>query len=364
MPPGRTPLDLLLSVIRNPAVTEDLAADPGSWDEVKRLAEIHRFTGLLAYSASAWLPARERAWRDQTLMTHHRRHAERLNALRVLVESFRREGLDCVCLKGPLLAERYYAMPFLRPANDLDLLIRESDAVAAARLMKALGYTLEGQYPWSLQRKLSHHLNFAASDRSPRVEVHFDLKAGGARLASGPLIDRSVVWTSPAGFPASVLAPPDEAFYACLHAASHAFHRLRWLYDSVVISAKLTPEERRAVRNLAIHHGEEGMIVATGLAARELFGETLQLDVSGLAVPWLWRRLTPRDTRRMVERVEGVTSTLVEKFGGRLDLCRMAGSPWKALRLAGLWADEECRKIWCGVTGQAGAGVLARTLPE
>lgn len=361
---GLRGLDGLLAVLKTPALAADLSLRADLWTEIKRLAEIHRFPGLLAHATSPWLPASERPWRDRTLMTQHRRHAHRLQALRRLVDAFRNEGLPCVSLKGPLLAERFYPHPFLRPSNDLDLLINESDVGRTARLLARLGFDLEGSYPWRLQRRLVHHLNYGATDFSPRLEIHYDLRAGGRKFDSAEFLERSVVWRSPSGLESSVMCAADEAFFSCVHAANHAFHRLRWLYDTVTIARSLTPEERVRVRELAIRHGQTGHFVAASMAAQEFFAESLDLDCAGFAVPWLWCRLAPRHTRRMVERVEGITSTFLEKAGSRLDLCRMAGSPWDAARLFAWQADLEIRKRWYGLRTPVDPEILARTLPD
>ena len=156
-----TPLDRLLAVLKTPSLAGDLAAHPELWEEIKRLAEIHRFSGWLAHSTSAWLPPSERRWRDQVLMTHHRGHARRLSAVRRLAEGFDEAGIAYSTLKGPILAERFYAHPFLRPSNDLDWLICERDAGAANRLMSKLGFELQGRYPWPLQRRISPHFIFS-----------------------------------------------------------------------------------------------------------------------------------------------------------------------------------------------------------
>ena len=283
-----TPLDLLLAVLKTPSLAGDLAAHQRPWDEIKRLAEIHRFSGLLAHSTSASLPPSERQWRDQVLMTHHRRHAQRLTAVRRLAEGFDEEGIAYSTLKGPVLAERFYAQPFLRPSNDLDLLIRERDAGAANRLMTRLGFELQGRYPWPLQRRISYHFIFSPTDFSPRVEMHYCVKAGRDTMEPEELIERSVVWKSPSGGEYRALSAVDEGFFSCIHAASHAFHRLRWLYDSLVITRSLTPQGRAQVRQLAIDHGQAGLLLAAALATEEFFGESLPVDCAGLPTPRLW----------------------------------------------------------------------------
>jgi hypothetical protein len=362
MPHTPTPLDRLLAILKSPALAAEFASQAGMWSEVKRLADIHRFSGLLAHSTSSWLPASERPWRDGILMSHHRRHAQRLQALRMLIEAFRAEDVACISLKGPLLAERFYPIPFLRPANDLDLLIRECDVRSAVRVMRKLGFQLEDGYPWNLQRRVNQHLTFAGTDSSPRVEVHYRWLAGGILIDAAEFADRAVNWRSPSGFEASVLSPADEAFYCCVHAANHAFHRLRWLYDVMTIARSLESHERIQVRELATRHGQAGAFVAAAMAAQEFFGETPALGCDDL--PSLWTRLTPRQTRSMVERVEGNTATLSEKVGYRLDLFRMTESPAHAARVLVSTADREIRKKWYELRHPVDPEVLALSLPD
>jgi len=357
-------LDCLLAVLRSPERAAEFVHQPAVWEEIKRLAEVHRFTGHLAYTTAAWLPPSEKAWRDRILMTHHRRHANRLAALRRLVEAFAEDRIPCVSLQGPLLAERFYDQPFLRPANDLDLLVRESDIGRAARLMMKLGFGLPGSYPWPLHREIDKHLDFRPAAPLPRVEMHYRLKGGGKFLPAGEFIDRCRNWPSTGGFEAMVLSPADELFYCAVHAANHAFHRVRWLYDTVRIARGLNDAERLSVRELAERHSQTGRFVAVAIAARNCFDEALALDISDFGVPWLWTTLSARHTKRMMTRVEGHTSTLAEKIGYRLDLCRMAGTPLEAVRLMTAGMEVEFRKRWYCLRNPPEPGLLARTLPD
>ncbi len=94
---------------------------------------------------------------------------------------------------------------------------------------------------------------------------------------------------------------------------------------------------------MAVRHGHPaGAFVAAAMAAQEFFGETPLLGCEDL--PSLWTGLTRRQTRSMVERVEGNTATVGEKFGYRLDLFRMTESPAHAARLLVSTADDGIRR--------------------
>ncbi|HEU5022552.1 MAG TPA: nucleotidyltransferase family protein [Bryobacteraceae bacterium] len=361
-------LDCLLAVLRSPERAAEFVRQPAMWQEIKRLAEVHRFTGHLAYSTSAWLPPSEKEWRDQILMTHHRRHARRLAALRRLVEVFAEERIPCVSLKGPLLAERFYEQPFLRPSNDLDLVVREGNIGRAARLVLRLGYSLDGSYSWDIHRVASHHLELHAPG-SPEIELHYAMQVGRTRLEPAAFIERSVTWKSAAGFEAQVLSNADEAFHSCLHAASHAFRRLRWIYDFLRITGRLTPEERRTVCGMVREQGQTGPFAAARLALQEFFLASPALDCGDIPLPWLWRPLTAAHIRAMVDRVEGggnllMTSTFYERLAGRVDMGRLAGSPLKAAQVAAYFVRRMLRTRMYRFTHTPRPGALLASLPE
>ncbi len=350
-------LDSLLAVLKDPSLVSELVKNPDLWAEVRHLSEVHRLAGVLAHSTSAFLPAGERTWRDRVLMTHHGRHARFTSLLRTLVQTFDSGGLRSVVLKGPVLAERFHAVPWLKFSHDLDLLVRVSDIPAAARIMDGLGFRMRGDFPWNLQRNYGHHLNFHAPGDELEVEVHYSFKAGAHLFPAEDFLERSVPWHSPAGFDCQVLAPADEVFYLIIHAAGHAFQRLRWLYDALAAAKTLDESARARVRSLAIERGLTGYFVAADMACREFFGEPLPLDLAGFRTPWLWSPLQPGHLRIMAQRND-------YSFGIRtLDVCRMSGSPASALRLclengSGKWPTW----IYRLRGGSVGPEVLARSL--
>jgi Uncharacterised nucleotidyltransferase len=359
MPRTPTPLDRLLAVLKSPELAAELAPQAGLWAEIKRLAEIHRFSGLLAHSASAWLPASERSWRDGVLMSHHRRHRNFLDQQRAFIDAFGAKGIQCVSLKGPLLAERIHAVPFLKFSHDLDILVPLADIPAATNLMNPLGFSLLGTLPWGLHRKYAHHLNFQGRGEVRMVEMHYALKAGAHLMPGDAFIERAVEWQSSDGLACRVLSPADEVFYLIVHAAGHAFHRLRWLYDALAAAKTLNAADRSSVRALAIEMGLTGYFVAADMGCREFFGEPLPLDLSGFKKPWLWTGLQTRHLRTMTQR-EDYTFT-----ARSLDVCRMSGTPLSAVRLCLQSAGGKVPTLLYRVTGgPLGPDVLARTIHQ
>jgi hypothetical protein len=64
------------------------------------------------------------------------------------------------------------------------------------------------------------------------IELHFHTFSGFGRvLKAEPFLSRAVEQRSKSGIPALVLAREDDVLYLALHAASHRFVRLGWLFD-------------------------------------------------------------------------------------------------------------------------------------
>jgi hypothetical protein len=320
-------LDSLLAILKTPELAAEASRQPAFWTEIKRLAEIHRFSGLLAESTSPWLPASQRHWCEQTLIRHYARHKDFVTQLQALTRAFADAGIPCVALKGPVLAERYFAKPFLKSHHDLDLLMRCRDIPAAARLIVQLGFRAIGRYPWAIHRRWVHDVQFRGHSDNKLIEIHFALKAGAHMIAADSFLERAIPWNFPNGAPTLVLSPPDECLYLVAHAAGHTFKRLRWLYDALAVAKTLNAADRERVRAMALEMRLTGLFVAADMACREFFGESLPIDLSGFRTPWLWSDLNTRHLRAMTRHTK-------LKFGTRLlDLCRISGSPAEALRL-------------------------------
>jgi hypothetical protein len=136
--------------------------------------------------------------RDSTRLLHIRQWArsERLaRELAELHEACDRRGVDILCLKGPLLAQRFYGDIDARAMADLDVLVRdERDLDRVGRLLSESGYARA--YGLFLGRRLSryftHHFQYCKGDIP--VEVHWVFQRHFTFN-----IDYGRVWDSAAG---------------------------------------------------------------------------------------------------------------------------------------------------------------------
>jgi hypothetical protein len=136
-----------------------------------------------------------------------------------------------VVLKGPFLGTKVYASPALRSMGDLDLLMHPMDIPRAMRRLETLGYEAVIQ-PWVNTHGI--HTVLGASDRSARLEVHWDLVIPNPHYR----IPVDEVWEAVRPFTISTqsaltLCPEHLILYFCEHAAlNHLFIQgLRPLVD-------------------------------------------------------------------------------------------------------------------------------------
>ena len=81
-----------------------------------------------------------------------------LDEYEIIGQTFQRQGIDCILLKGADLLSRLYGMRGTRPLSDVDLLVHEQDLPTIHRLLIEAGFTqqIDGNPAYvSLQSRLS-----------------------------------------------------------------------------------------------------------------------------------------------------------------------------------------------------------------
>ena len=145
-------------------------------------------------------------------------------------------GVPVAVLKGPVIAERFYPDPGLRPYGDIDLLVplERHDRVldACARLgylvvedHGGIGGAFEGTCESPLEIKLAHQ------ESGLRLEIHYDhLQTGLRPHGLADVWARSEPWAfGPAH--ARALALEDLFLLLCVHLNKHGYGRLIWFKD-------------------------------------------------------------------------------------------------------------------------------------
>ncbi len=170
----------------------------------------------------------------------------RIAACRDLLHGLHHAGLSVLVFKGSALAFSHYPRSDLRPRDDTDLLVEESQLEALDRSMRNMGYC---RPPATSGRLISHQCLYTRIDgRGIRhnFDVHWRI-SNRHRYASlftlGELLRRSRPIPGHAAA-ARCPCPVDALLIAALHRASHrGTDRLVWLYDIHRLLAAMKDDE-------------------------------------------------------------------------------------------------------------------------
>jgi putative nucleotidyltransferase-like protein len=212
-------------------------SDSFDWAALLALADAERLVPALAYACKSLdtVPTTVRPKLDQALAEATVRHVRFAADLACLLKAFDRATVPVIPLKGTALAETLYPHPAMRPATDIDLLIRRDDLERTDALLHSLGL-----------RRLADEHSFAfdvAHDRATVYEapsgIHIDLHwalSSEPRYAWDEASTTSVwdraVRINVAGEAALALSPEDLLIYLAVHlAVHHALVGGLWFYD-------------------------------------------------------------------------------------------------------------------------------------
>lgn len=303
--PGLTPEQQVLCLGARTVVDEDadaalrrLLAGPIDWERLWALGSIHEAIPLLERNLPIrsggtmppdWL-SRARRRRHATL----RRNGILGDALERILRSLIDAGIEAIPIKGIVLAETLYDDLALRPAADVDILVRPADLPTARAILGGLGYVQNADPPFTDLVHEFHDSPYYLGTGPDQVclELHRGLWATRFyRLGVEGLWERSVPAVV-AGVDVRVLSPEDTLLHLAIH-RSRSPLRLRWVCD---------------VAELVRRHGEtldwEGLLVR----ARAAGAETSLYVILGLAgnllgapsPPAVLARLRPGAVKRAV----------------------------------------------------------------
>lgn len=164
-------------------------------------------------------------------------------------------GIEILLIKGAALACTAYPEPWLRPREDTDLLVRESDAVLTGAVLGTAGYERVPRQSGRLVTNQQLYVRTGSRHRDA-IDLHWkiadpapfaDLLAGDELFRTAGVVALSATCT------ARVPSPGHTLLLACWHRVAHHRdgERLLWLYDIHLLSASLDDDDRRAVVEIA-----------------------------------------------------------------------------------------------------------------
>ena len=204
------------------------------WDRFLGLARRHRVQAIIWHclaSLGTDVPAKVSRNLSEDSAGIVERNLVAASASRHLLDGFREAGIDPIFIKGLTLAALAYPNPFLKMSWDVDILVAPEAVADAAIALKGFGYRLlvpsKAPEKWHRTRKESL---WRGPDGS-HLELH-------SRLADNiellPTLDtaspRQDVEISP-GLVLPTLRDRELFAYLCVHGASSAWFRLKWVTD-------------------------------------------------------------------------------------------------------------------------------------
>jgi hypothetical protein len=271
------------------------------WEALLRVLDRQRVQGLAhAALASARAPTPP-AIRDQ-LAARAAAIARRGAALAAetvrLNGRLAEAGIPALFVKGASLAALAYGSQTLKQGRDIDFVVPETEAEAAWRLLEADGYAPSAPYrdlsPRQRQAVLRLHkdLELTHPVRRTRAELHWRLTDNRALLPGLGAGSPSQTVRLPLG-EVRTLADPELFAYLCVHGASHAWFRLKWLAD---LNAWLSHKTEAEIASLYVYAAAEGVEACAGqalLLRRRLFGAAPPAALAGrLERSWRMRWMT------------------------------------------------------------------------
>jgi Uncharacterised nucleotidyltransferase len=206
------------------------------WDRLWRLGHLHEVLPLVMTSITAlgsnhppdaWSTDAQRR-RSATLLQNRSLLGELLATLDAMTAA----GVEAIPVKGLVLTEMLYGNLALRPAGDIDVLVRADDLPAAREALRGLGYAQEAVPAYEERHHPFHDAPYYRPGpfRQTALELHHGLSAPRQfKMDAASLWERSVM-TELFGRPLRVLGPEDTLLHLAVHRA-RAPLRLRWLVD-------------------------------------------------------------------------------------------------------------------------------------
>ena len=251
------------------------------WDHLWRLGHVHEVLPLLVTSISglggairmpdAWSADAQRR-RSATLLQNRSLLAELLATL----DAMQAVGVEAIPVKGLVLTEMLYGNLALRPAGDIDVLVRTEDLPAARDALRTLGFAQAAVPAYEERHHPFHDPPYykAGQFRQTALELHHGLAAPRQfRMDAASLWERSVT-TDLFGRRMRVLGSEDTLLHLAVHRA-RAPLRLRWVVDIAELM-------RRSGQDLDVGFL---LLQARAIGARTTLSMTLELSDRLLDAP-------------------------------------------------------------------------------
>ncbi len=253
-------MHFLLSVLRG--TTPGGVKGAINWADLLLLAESHGVFPAFCREYSGNLPETFR----ERLRINWATSAYLIGELDHLLQLFRRNGIEALPLKGPVLAESLYGSASLRTCDDIDLLVNLADFPRAQSLLIEEGFS-------PVDETGNYHRGFVGRDML--VELHFAVASPSLPRFD---IERALARSKRIDFRGHATCffhKTDLLLYLVLHGVKHHFARLVWLLDIARALAGLDDYDVEQVLAMAQSTGIEGALLTSCALAYLVFGSEM-----------------------------------------------------------------------------------------
>jgi len=288
----------------------ELLEKPIDWPRLLRLAERHRVTGMVAASLRGEArvpPAVAQQLKIDAAMIQRKNLTHVALALRI-GRALEEDGIAFLVLKGAPLSQLAFGTTSLRHMRDIDILIEKQKVTQAEQVLRAQGFEpldthfLEGaSHADKWQRYRKHH-EFLHRQSGMLLELHWRAFDNG-RL--GEIAMAPVQWVEVGPGQRLPTLPTEELLILlCVHGASHAWFRLKWVADIAPLFSQLPDDRWSELMLRARERDLDRPLEQARLLCAGLFATDRRLILGGSTKMGCWLAGLARDAL-LVETVEG-----------------------------------------------------------
>lgn len=273
------------SAERNDAVVR--AAVGIDWPLFAAVVDRHRVAGLIWAALRQAEVAPPPDIRDHLSVAAHTIAAQNLELAAAsvrLIRAFEAADIPVLFLKGISLGQLAYQDVSLKQGWDIDILAPPASVAGAAKVLEQEGFDLIAPAPpLGREQLLAWHGFWKESVWRDSGGVHVELHT---RLADNRALIPGLDWRSPQqdvavqGHPLPTLRTDELFAYLCVHGASSAWFRLKWIAD---VAALLSPFEEEKIERL--YRASQGLGAGRAAAqalllAAHLFDTRISADLA------------------------------------------------------------------------------------
>lgn len=253
-----------------------LGALAGPNGESRRLLQVAQAHGLLPQLGRLnpdWLRSVPPDELDRLTQQHAHRCLRLTRELIRLLDVLDRHGVQAIPFKGPVLAVQLYGDPAARCYQDIDFLVRDTEADRALSVLVANGYEPEPEVRRHQLRRWRGWLDHCRLTREGTiVELHWGLDQRGLFSLDLHTARTALDSVRLGGRTVRTLSREHLVLYLAAHGAKHAWQRLEWILDFGELVRTSPNLDWRGMADAARARGAERALRLALRLARDLAG--------------------------------------------------------------------------------------------